>query len=58
MRIVFPILIVVIAVRIDPWQALNAAIMHDAHPSIAAFGGTFLMMVALRFFFDEEKVIH
>ena len=35
-----------------------AAIMHDAHLSIAAFGGTFLMMVGLGFFFDGEKDIH
>ena len=32
--------------------------MHDAHLPIAAFGGTFLMMVALTYFFDHEKDIH
>lgn len=67
MRIVFPVLIVVIAAKIGPWQAMvmaasqpeqYAAIMHDAHLPIAAFGGTFLMMVALNFFFDHEKDIH
>lgn len=67
MRIVFPLLIVVIAAKIGPWQALVLAgtrpeeysrIMHDAHLPIAAFGGTFLMMVALSFFFDHEKSIH
>jgi len=67
MRIVFPLLIVVIAANIGPWQALVLAstqpeeysrIMHDAHLPIAAFGGTFLMMVALTYFFDHEKEVH
>ncbi|MFC3059787.1 DUF475 domain-containing protein [Paenirhodobacter populi] len=67
MRIVFPLLIVVIAAKIGPWQALvmaasqpdeYARIMHDAHLPIAAFGGTFLMMVGLSFFFDHEKEVH
>jgi hypothetical protein len=67
MRIVFPLLIVVIAARIGPWQAMvlaasrpedYARIMHDAQLPIAAFGGTFLMMVGLRYFFDAEKAVH
>ena len=67
MRIVFPLLIVVIAAGIGPIEALKLAvnepgeysrIMNDAHLSIAAFGGTFLMMVGLSFFFDEEKDVH
>jgi hypothetical protein len=67
MRIVFPLLIVVIAANIGPWQALVMAasqpeqyssIMRDAHLPIAAFGGTFLMMVGLSFFFDHEKDVH
>ncbi|MDT1063072.1 DUF475 domain-containing protein [Paracoccus sp. CPCC 101403] len=67
MRIVFPLLIVVIAANIGPWQAMvlaatqpdqYSAIMHDAHLPIAAFGGTFLMMVGLSFFFDHEKDVH
>ncbi len=67
MRIVFPVLIVVVAANVGPWQAMvmaasqpeeYAAIMHDAHLPIAAFGGTFLMMVALNFFFDHEKDVH
>ena len=33
-------------------------IMHEAHLPIAAFGGTFLMMVALTYFFDHDKEIH
>ncbi|WP_378948572.1 DUF475 domain-containing protein [Paracoccus sp. R86501] len=67
MRIVFPLLIVVIAAGVGPWQAIvmaaarpaeYARIMHDAHLPIAAFGGTFLMMVGLNFFFDHEKDVH
>lgn len=67
MRIVFPLLIVVVAANIGPWDALvlaaakpaeYARIMQDAHLSIAAFGGTFLMMVGLTFFFDHEKDVH
>jgi len=67
MRIVFPVLIVVIAAKIGPIEALvlagsnperYAEIMHDAHLPIAAFGGTFLTMVALNFFFDHEKDVH
>ncbi len=67
MRIVFPILIVVFAAKIGPIEALRLAasepeeysrIVGDAHLSIAAFGGAFLMMVALKYFFDEGKDIH
>ncbi len=67
MRIVFPLLIVVIAAKVGPWEAIRLAaarpeeysrIMHDAHLPIAAFGGTFLMMVGLTYFFDHEKDVH
>ncbi len=67
MRIVFPLLIVVIAAKIGPIDAMilaaarpeeYARIMHDAHLPIAAFGGTFLMMVGLSYFFDHEKDVH
>ena len=67
MRIVFPLLIVVIAAGIGPIDAIVLAasrpeeysrIMHEAHLPIAAFGGTFLMMVGLTFFFNHEKDVH
>lgn len=67
MRIIFPLLIVVIAAGIGPIDALflaarepaeYARIMHEAHLPIAAFGGTFLMMVGLTYFFDHEKDVH
>ncbi len=67
MRIVFPLLIVVVAAGIGPGQALvlawsepaeYARIIGEAHLSIAAFGGAFLMMVALKFFVDDAKDVH
>ena len=67
MRIIFPLLIVVVAANVGPIDALimaaarpedYARIMHDAHLPIAAFGGTFLLMVALSFFVDHEKDVH
>lgn len=67
MRIIFPLAVVAIAANTGPWAALKLAatspeiyaqIMHEAHPDIAAFGGAFLLMVALGFFFDTEKDVH
>ncbi|PYE84438.1 DUF475 domain-containing protein [Pseudoroseicyclus aestuarii] len=66
MRIVFPLAVVAVAAQVGPWQAVvlawsqpdeYARLMDEAHLSIAAFGGAFLMMVALGFFIDEEKDI-
>lgn len=66
MRIVFPLAVVSVAAAIGPIEAVRLAatepqtyarIMNDAHIPIAAFGGTFLMMVALGFFLDGEKEV-
>ena len=66
MRLVFPLLIVVLAAGIGPFEALRLAatrpdeyarIIGEAHLSIAAFGGAFLMMVALSYFVNEGKEI-
>lgn len=66
MRVIFPLLIVVVAAGIGPLDAIRLAatkpaeysrIIGDAHLSIAAFGGTFLMMVALSYFIDEGKEV-
>ena len=66
MRIIFPLLIVVVAGHVSPLAALEmatfapdryAALVADAHLSIAAFGGSFLMMVALNYFVDEGKEV-
>lgn len=67
MRIVFPIAIVSIAAGIGPWAAIELSlgnpqeyerIVSAAHIGIAGFGGAFLSMVGLTFFFDGEKDIH
>lgn len=66
MRILFPLLVVVIAAGIGPIEAVKLAatkpaeyarIIGSAHVSIAAFGGAFLMMVALNYFIDEGKEV-
>lgn len=67
MRIIFPLVIVSVATSITPWAALSMAIfspdeysrtMLAAHVPVSAFGGAFLMMVALKYFFDTAKEIH
>jgi hypothetical protein len=67
MRIIFPLAIVAIAAKIGPIDAIilaarqpgeYARIMHEAHLPIAAFGGTFLLMVGLSYFFNHEKDVH
>jgi hypothetical protein len=67
MRLVLPLLIVGVIGHLTPWAAMQlaltspgaySAILSSAHPQIAAFGGTFLMMVFLKFFIDAEKEEH
>lgn len=67
MRIVFPLAIVAIAAGLGPVEAINLSlndpkryeeIVSSAHVGIAGFGGAFLAMVGLSFFFDGEKEIH
>ncbi len=67
MRIVFPLAIVAIAMWTDPISALKLAIWQPneyarviagSHTGIAAFGGTFLLMVGMKYFFDVEKDVH
>ncbi len=66
MRILFPLLIVVVAADLGPVEALRLAatqpaeyarIIGEAHIGIAGFGGAFLMMVALNYFIDEGKEV-
>lgn len=66
-RFLLPIFIVSIAVWNSPWFITKLA-FHDAaayghllegvHGSITAFGGMFLLMVSLKYFFDEAKEVH
>jgi hypothetical protein len=67
MRLVFPLMIVVVVAGLGPWEALvlaamrpdeYARIMISVHHQVAAFGGAFLMLVALKYFFDVEKELH
>lgn len=67
MRIVFPIAIVAIAADLGPMDAIRLSlnspeeyerIVSDAHIGIAGFGGAFLAMVGLSFFFDSDKEVH
>ena len=67
MRIVFPLVIVSIMATLNPWDALvlaatqpaeYARIMMESHVMLAGFGGSFLMMVALKYFFDDAKEVH
>jgi uncharacterized protein len=67
MRIVFPVLIVAIIARIDPFSALVMAatdpdrysrVLSTAHISVSAFGGAFLAMVGLKHFFNRDKHVH
>lgn len=66
MRLVFPILVVMATAGL-PWgDVVNLALnnpdeyareLHDAHISIASFGGIFLLMLCLHFFFDSSRKV-
>jgi hypothetical protein len=65
MRLVFPVVIVAISAKMGPVQAVDLALNNkdryqqlvtDAHPSIAAFGGMFLLMIFLDFIFEERDI--
>ncbi|MFD9339905.1 DUF475 domain-containing protein [Streptomyces sp. NPDC060028] len=65
MRLLFPVVIVAISAKIGPIDAVDLAmndkemyeqLVTDAHPSIAAFGGMFLLMIFLDFIFEERDI--
>ncbi|HEY6105132.1 MAG TPA: DUF475 domain-containing protein [Anaeromyxobacteraceae bacterium] len=67
MRFVFPLVVVSVVARIGPVEAVRLAafepaeyarLLTSAHVALGAFGGTFLGMVCLKFFFNAEKEIH
>jgi uncharacterized protein len=67
MRIVFPLAIVAIAAGLGPAETVRLSlndpvryeeIVSSAHVGIAGFGGAFLAMVGLKFFFDSDKEVH
>ncbi|MCI4041534.1 DUF475 domain-containing protein [Streptomyces sp. TRM75563] len=66
MRLVFPVVIVAVSAQLGPIEAIDLSfndpdrykeLVTDAHPSIAAFGGMFLLMIFLDFIFDEDRDI-
>jgi len=67
MRLLFPILIVAFATDLHIKDVAEMAFnqpelyaehLHDAHPFIAAFGGTFLLLVCFSFLFDEVRDVY
>lgn len=66
-RFILPIIIVALASKTGLGTVMQMALyesekygglLESAHPSIAAFGGMFLLMVFLKYFFDDAKEIH
>lgn len=64
MRLVFPILIVAITAGLSSSKVIDLALHHPdeyshylelAHPTISAFGGAFLLTLALFFLFDKHR---
>jgi hypothetical protein len=67
MRIVFPIVIVMASAHLSWSRVVDLALNHQeeyarvlvgAHPSIASFGGMFLLMLCLHFLFDHTRTVH
>ncbi len=66
-RFILPILIVAISVALSPLVVAELAftdpeayggLLAGAREAISAFGGTFLLMVSLKYFFDTSKEVH
>ncbi|KXJ97859.1 MAG: Integral membrane protein TerC family protein [Parcubacteria bacterium OLB19] len=66
-RFILPIIIVSVAVLASPVYITKLAftnpeeygrLLEGVHASITAFGGIFLLMVSLKFFFDKAKSVH
>lgn len=67
MRVLFPIVIVAITANLSMGSVVDLALnqpekysaeLDKAHIPIAAFGGMFLLMLALHFFLDPKRKIH
>jgi len=66
-RFLGPLVMVALAGQVGLGEALDAALHHPDHyrelleiaePRILAFGGMFLLMVFLHYFFDDAKTLH
>ncbi len=67
MRLVFPIVIVAVVTGLGFVEVINLAlkepvrygqVLTSAYPMIAAFGGSFLLMVFFNFIFDLKRKVH
>lgn len=67
MRFLFPILVVAIFARLSMFEVAKIALsdadkyayyLTQTHAPIVTFGGMFLMMLFLNYFFDKEKDVH
>lgn len=67
MRFLFPVLVVSAFAHVNLLEVVRIAFsdaskytyyLHQTHAPIVAFGGTFLMMLFLSYFFNEKKDIH
>ncbi len=67
MRFLFPILVVAIFAKLDMLTVAKIAIsdstkyagyLHATHAPIVTFGGMFLIMLFLNYFFNHEKEVH
>ncbi len=70
MRLLFPLLIVGITAKLSPSEAIHLALekgdpnqpgtygylLDQAHPSIAAFGGVFLLLIFFDFVLEEREI--
>lgn len=67
MRLVFPIVIVSVATGLGTLPVIDmalhqpddySAVLTEAYPAIASFGGMFLLLVFLNFLFNDERELH
>lgn len=67
MRFLFPILVVAIFAKLKMLEVAKIAIsdvdkyayyLHETHDPIVTFGGMFLIMLFLNYFFDNKKEVH
>jgi hypothetical protein len=67
MRLVFPILLVALTANLHWTEVISIALndpqtyanhIEAAHPALSAFGGGFLLMLSLCFFFNRNKTLH
>lgn len=67
MRFLFPILVIAIFAKISLFEVAKIALtnahqyafyLHQTHAPIVAFGGTFLLMLFLSYFFADNKETH